>query len=95
MALRDGGSHRRDGKAWSRQLKKHKGNLRKDDKIKEKERSNLRNCDPSWGNQKRIWDDSNLIVNWMNGKWKINQRFRKMIQRTQNMLDKVGFETNG
>ena len=93
MALRDGGSHRRDGKAWSRQLKKHKGNLRKDDKIKEKERSNLRNCDTSWGNQKRIWGDSNLIVN-CEGKIS-NQKFRKMIQRTQNMLDKVGFETNG
>ena len=31
-----------------------------------------------------------LIVNRMNGKWKINnQMFRKMIQRTQNMLGKT------
>ena len=33
---------------------------------------------------------SNLIVNWMNEKWRINnQKFRKMFQRTQNMLDKT------
>ena len=31
-----------------------------------------------------------LIANWINGKWKINnQIFKEMIQRTQNMLDKV------
>ena len=32
-----------------------------------------------------------MIVNWINGKWKINnQKFRKMVQRTQNTLDKTG-----
>ena len=40
--------------------------------------------------KKQILSDSNLIVNWMNGEWKINnQNFKKMIQRTQHMLDKV------
>ena len=34
--------------------------------------------------------DSNLIVNWMNVKCKINnERYRKMVQRTQNMMDKT------
>ena len=38
----------------------------------------------------QIIGDSNLIVNWMNGRWKINnQKFRRMIQKTQNILDKV------
>ena len=35
-----------------------------------------------------FWRDPNLIVNWMNGKWKINnQKFRMMVQKTQNMMD--------
>ena len=38
----------------------------------------------------QILGDSNLIVNWMNGKWKINnQEFRMMVQKTENMLDKT------
>ena len=38
----------------------------------------------------QILVDSNLIVNWMNEKWKINsQKFRMMVQKTQNMLDKT------
>ena len=57
-----------------------------------KERDKQRNGDPAWGNQKRvqILEDSNLVVNCMNGRWKINsQKFMKNIQRTQNMLDKT------
>ena len=49
------------------------------------------------GNQKRIQivGDSNLIVNWMNGKWKINnQKFRKMVQRAEN-AGQGGSETYG
>ena len=37
-----------------------------------------------------ILGDSNLIVNWMNVRWKINnQSFRKMVQRTHNILDRT------
>ena len=57
-----------------------------------KERVTQRVCDPAWGNQLRvqILGDSNLVVNWMNGRWKINNwKFRKVIQKTQNMLDKM------
>ena len=56
-----------------------------------KEREKQRIWDPACGNQKRILvlGDSTLIVHWMNGRWKINnQKLRKMIQRTQNMLDR-------
>ena len=47
---------------------------RKKNKMKESERQ--RNWDPAWGNQMRIqiMGGSNLIVNWMNGKWKINNQ---------------------
>ena len=58
--------------------------------MKEREKQRIR--DPGWGNQKtiQILGDSHLIVNWMNGRWKINnQKFREMVQRTQNMLDKT------
>ena len=60
------------------------------EKMKEKrEAKELWSCVDDQ-NRYQILVDSNLIVNWMNGKWKINnQRFRKMIQRTQNMLDKT------
>ena len=40
--------------------------------------------------------DSNLIVNWMNGKWKINnQKFKMMIQKTQNTMDKTDIRPMG
>ena len=61
-------------------------------KNKMKKREKLRIWDPAWRNQMRIQilGDSNLIVNWMNGKWKINNpKFRMMVQKTQNMLDKT------
>ena len=56
------------------------------------ERNKLRNWDPSWGNQIRvpIMGDSNLVENWMNGRWKMNnQKFRAEVQKTQNLLDKT------
>ena len=62
--------------------------------LKEKQRT----WDNAWENQKRIQilGDSNLIANWINGEWKINnQKFRKMVQRTQNMLDKTGLRPVG
>ena len=61
-------------------------------KRKKKEREKQRIWDHAWGNQKRIQilGDSNLIVNWMNGRWRINnQKFQKMVQRTHNVLDKT------
>ena len=57
-----------------------------------KEREKQRIWDPVWDNQMRIriLGDANLTVNWMNGKWKINNRkLRMMVQKTQNMLDKT------
>ena len=57
-----------------------------------KERNKLRNWDPSWRNQIRvqIMGDSNLVVNWMHGRSKINnQKFRAEVQETQNVLDKT------
>ena len=34
--------------------------------------------------------DPNLGVNWMNGRWKINnQKFRAEVRQTQNLLDKT------
>ena len=47
---------------------------RRENKMKERERQ--RHWDPAWGNQMRIQilGDWNLIVNWMNGKWKINNQ---------------------
>ena len=40
--------------------------------------------------------DGNLIVNWMNGKWKINkQKFRGKEKKTQNMMDKTDFRPMG
>ena len=62
--------------------------------LKEKQRT----WDNASENQKRIQilGDSNLIANWINGEWKIsNQKFRKMVQRTQNMLDKTGLTLVG
>ena len=61
-------------------------------------KQNQRTWDNASGNQKRIQilGDSNLIANWINGEWKINnQKFRKMVQRTQNMLDKTGLRPVG
>ena len=57
-----------------------------------KERGKQRIWDPARRNQMRIQilRDSNLTVNWMNGKLKINnQKFRMMVQKTQKMLDKT------
>ena len=52
-----------------------------------KERGAQGILDPRWRNPNK---DSNLVVNWMTGKCKINnQRYRKMIQKTKNMLDKT------
>ena len=51
----------------------------------------LRKWDPSWRKQTRVqtWRDSNLVVNSLKGRWKINsQRFRAEVQKTQNLLDK-------
>ena len=62
------------------------------------ERERQRHWDPAWGNQMRIqiMGDSNLIVNWMNGKWKINnQKFKMMIQTTQNTMDKTDIRPMG
>ena len=40
--------------------------------------------------------DSNLVVNWMNGRWKINnQKFRAEVQKTQNLLDKTDIRLMG
>ena len=41
-----------------------------------KERDKLRNWDLDWGNQTRVQivGDSNLVVNWVNGRWKINNQ---------------------
>ena len=67
-------------------------------KNKMKKRKKLRIWDPAWGNQMRILilGDSNLIVNWMNGIWKINnQKFRAMVQKTQNMMDKTDMRPVG
>ena len=43
-----------------------------------KERDQLRNWDPGWENQTRvqIMEDPSLVVNWLNGRWNIdNQKF--------------------
>ena len=33
--------------------------------------------------------DSNLVGNWLNGRWKINnQKFKAEVQKTQNLLEK-------
>ena len=69
---------------------------RKKNKMKEREKQRI--WDPTCGNQRRtqILGDSNLIVNWMNGKRNINyQKFRKMAQQTQNMLDKFHLRPMG
>ena len=69
---------------------------RKKNKMKEREKQRI--WDPAWCNQMRIQilGDSNLIVNWMNGKWKINnQKFRAMVQKTQNKLDKTDIRPMG
>ena len=57
-----------------------------------KERGAQRMWDPASGDQMRIQilGDPNLIVNWMNGRLKINnQKFREEIQKIQKMLDKM------
>ena len=41
-------------------------------------------------------DDSNLIVNWLNGEWKMNnQKFRMMVQKTQILMDKTDRQPMG
>ena len=84
-------TRRREAHSWNK-WRVFKAKLRRKDERNMTEREKQRICDPAWKNHKRIQilGDSNLIVNWMNGKWKINnQKFRKMIQRTQNMLEKT------
>ena len=59
------------------QAKERKNNIMK-------ERNKLRNWDPSWANQimVQIMGDSNLVVNWKNGRWKINyQKFGAEVQK--------------
>ena len=44
----------------------------------------------------QVLGDSNLVVNWLNWKWKINnQKFRMMVQKTQNVLDRTDFRPMG
>ena len=44
----------------------------------------------------QILGDSNLTFNWINGKLKINnQKFRTMVQKTQNMLDRTNIHPMG
>ena len=57
-----------------------------------KERDKLRNWDLDWWSQMRVQDmgDSNLVVSWLNGRWRINnQKIRADAQKTQNLLDKT------
>ena len=57
-----------------------------------KERERQRIWDPAWGNRMRIQilGNSYLMVNWMNGRWKINyQEFRMEIHKTRNILHKM------
>ena len=57
-----------------------------------KKREKLRIFDPASGNQigVQIMGDSNLIVNRLIGKSKINnQRFRAMVQKAQNLMNKT------
>ena len=57
-----------------------------------KERDKLRIVDPGWGHQmgNLLVGDCNLVVNWVNGRWKINhQIFKAEVQTTQNLLDKT------
>ena len=67
-------------------------------KNKMKEKWKPRIWDPAWGNQMRIQilGDSNLFVNWMNGKWKIdNHNSRAMVDKTKNMMDKTDLRPMG
>ena len=52
----------------------------------------LRIRDLGWCNQMRVQvaGDSNLVVNWLNGRWKINNRkFRAEVQERENLLDRT------
>ena len=63
-----------------------------------KEREMLRIWDLSWSNQLRVQisGDSDLIVNWLYGKWKINNhKLRMMAQKAQNKLDRTGIRPMG
>ena len=67
-------------------------------KNKMKEREKMRIWVLAWSNQMRILilGDTSLIVNWMNGKWKIDdQKFRTMVQKMQNMLDRTDIRPMG
>ena len=58
----------------------------------------LRIWDLAWSNQLRIHilDDSIFIVNWLYGKWEINNRmFRIMVQKAQNKLDRTDIRLVG
>ena len=42
----------------------------------------------------QIMKDSILVVNWLNGKWKINKKkFRAEVQKTQNLMDRTDRHT--
>ena len=67
-------------------------------KSKMREREGLRMWYLARCNQIRIQilGDSDLIVNWMDGKWKINdQKFSMMVQKTQKMLDRTDIRPMG
>ena len=52
-------------------------------KNKMKEIKRQRNWDSAWRNQMRTQILGDMIVNWVNGKWKMNnQKFKMMIQKT-------------
>ena len=73
--------------------RKDEKNRKEDERKKSpmKETDKLRKWDPGWRNQTRvqIMGASNLVVNWVNGRWNINnQKFRAEVQKTQNLLDK-------
>ena len=89
VAVKDGGIRAKDGKVlWKRMRTSEKE--RKNNFMKERDK--LRIWDRGSGNQTRVQivGDSNLVVNWMNGRWKINnQKFRVEVQKTQHLLDKT------
>ena len=66
--------------------------LRMKEEHDEEKEKKLRIWDPASENQMRvqIMGDPNLIVNRLNGKSKINnQRFRAMVQKAQNLMNKT------
>ena len=61
---------------------KNENNQEEDERTKSivKERDKLRRWDPSWCHQTRVQNvgDSNLVVNWLNGRSKINNKNSKL-----------------